>query len=97
MPLNTITFKSKPLVFVNTAVDNAMFYLRFHLRFYGGIRVTHLFGFICHVLLFVFTSRVPCSDLHYDFHIKTMFGSSLLPVVCRSAHVLFTLFVFVCI
>jgi hypothetical protein len=27
---------------------------------------------------------------------KTMFGSSLPPVVCRSAHVLLTLFVFVC-
>ena len=26
---------------------------------------------------------------------KTMFGSSLPPVVCRSAHVLFTLFAFV--
>ena len=32
----------------------------------------------------------------YDFCIKTMFGSSLPPVVCRKAHVLFTLFVFVC-
>ena len=28
---------------------------------------------------------------------KTMFGSSLLPVVYRRAHVLFTLFVFVCV
>ena len=28
------------------------------------------------------------------FCIKTMFGSSLSPVVCRKAHVLFTLFVF---
>ena len=34
--------------------------------------------------------------LRYDFCIKTMFGSSLPPVVCRSAHVLFSLFVFVC-
>jgi hypothetical protein len=30
-----------------------------------------------------------------DFRIKTMFGSSLPPVICRRAHVLFTLFVFV--
>jgi hypothetical protein len=29
--------------------------------------------------------------------IKTMFGSSLLPVVGKRAHVLFTLFVFVCV
>jgi len=30
-----------------------------------------------------------------DFHIITMFGTSLSPVVCRRAHVLFMLFVFV--
>ena len=29
------------------------------------------------VLLFVFMFLVPCCDVHYDFHIKTMFGSSL--------------------
>ena len=28
------------------------------------------------------TFRVPCCDLRCDFCIKTMFGSSLLPVVC---------------
>ena len=38
-----------------------------------------------------------CCDVRYDFHIKTMFGSSLPPVVCRRAHVLSTLFVFVCV
>jgi hypothetical protein len=32
----------------------------------------------------------------YDVHIKTMFGSYLPPFVCRKAHVLFALFVFVC-
>jgi hypothetical protein len=45
----------------------------------------------------VFRFWVPCFDVHYDFRIKTMFGSSLLQVVCRKAHVLFTLFVFVCV
>jgi hypothetical protein len=49
----------------------------------------------CVILLCVLTFFVPCCDVCYDFHIKTMFGSSLLPVVCRRAHVLFTLFVFV--
>ena len=39
---------------------------------------------------------ISCCDVRYNFRIKTMFGSSLSPVVCRSAHVLFTLFVFVC-
>ena len=41
----------------------------------------------------LYSGRVTC----YDFPIKTMFGSSLPPVVCWRAHVLFTLFVFVCV
>ena len=40
---------------------------------------------------------VPCCDVRYDFRIKTMFGLSLSPVICGRAHVLFTLFVFVCV
>ena len=48
------------------------------------------------VLLCVFTFWVPCCDIRYDFRIKSMFSSSLPPVICRRAHVLFTLFVFVC-
>ena len=51
----------------------------------------------CVVLLCVFTFWVPCCDVRYDFCIKTMLGSSLPPVVCRRAHVIFTLFVFACI
>jgi hypothetical protein len=48
MALTTITFKSKPLVVVNTAMDNAMSSLPVHSRFYGGVRVTRLFSFICY-------------------------------------------------
>jgi hypothetical protein len=34
--------------------------------------------------------------MHIDyFRIKAMFGSSLPPIVCRRAHVLFTLFLYV--
>jgi hypothetical protein len=40
--------------------------------------------------------RIRGCDIRYDFHIKTMFSSSLPPVVCRRTHVLFTLYVFVC-
>jgi hypothetical protein len=40
------------------------------------------------VLLCVFTFLVGCCDVRYNFRIKKMFGSSLPPVVCRSAHVL---------
>ena len=57
-----------------------------------------LFVFFCVVLLCVFTFWVPCCDVLCDFRKrKTMFGSSLPPVVCRRSHVLFTLFVFVCV
>jgi hypothetical protein len=40
--------------------------------------------------------KIYCSTnmLRYDLRLKMMFGSSLPPVVCRRAHVLFTLFVF---
>ena len=36
------------------------------------------------------------SEFRYDFNMETMSGSSLPPVICRRAHVLFMLFVFVC-
>ena len=42
------------------------------------------------VLLCVFMFWVLCCDVRYDFCIKTMFGSSLPPVVCNSTHVLNT-------
>ena len=45
------------------------------------------------VLLCVFKLLVPCCGVRYAFHIKPMFGSSLPPVVCRSAHII----VFLCI
>jgi hypothetical protein len=49
------------------------------------------------ILLCVFTFWIPNCDVRYDFSIKTMFGSSVSPVVCRSVHVLFSLFMFVCV
>jgi hypothetical protein len=63
-----------------------------HPRFYGAIRVDHLFIFLC--LLCVFALCVRCCDVRCDFQIIMIFGSSLPPVVCR--FVLFMLFVFVC-
>ena len=56
-----------------------------------------IFLVFCVVLLYVFTFWVPCCDVRYDFRIKAMFGSSLPSGVCRRAHVLFTLYVFVCV
>jgi len=52
---------------------------------------TNLFFFV----LYVFTFLVPCCDVRHDFSIKTMSGSSLPPIVCMRARVLFMLFVFV--
>jgi len=34
------------------------------------------------VLLCVFTFCVPCCDVHYDFRMKAIFGSSLRPLFC---------------
>ena len=75
--------------------------------FFGGVRVVHFFSFLCCPImcLYILSSVLWCplrilitplvsSNSSYDFRIKTMFGSSLPSVVCRSAHVLFTLFVF---
>ena len=39
---------------------------------------------------------IMCLTNCYDVHIQSMFDSSLPPVVCRRAHVLFTLFMFAC-
>ena len=46
---------------------------------------------IYHLLCIVGTN----GNVRYDVRIKTMFGSSLPPVVCRRAHVLFTISAFV--
>ena len=55
-----------------------------HPGFSGGVRVAHSFSLcVCVVLLWVFTFLNQCCDVRYDFRIKTMFGSSLPPVVCR--------------
>jgi hypothetical protein len=53
-----------------------------------------IFFVFCVVLLSVFTFRVPCYNFRYDVRIKTMFGSSLSPAVCKMAHVLCTLFAY---
>ena len=36
------------------------------------------------------------SVIYCHFCIKSMFSSSLPPVVCKKVHILFTIFVFVC-
>jgi hypothetical protein len=54
-----------------------------HSDFMVGSMLLILLGFFSVLLLCVFAFRVSCFDFRYDFHMKTMFGSSLLPVVCR--------------
>ena len=63
-------------------------------RYFGGVRVAHLFTFFsCPILcLFVLSSMLWCP---LRFPHKAMFGSTLPPIVAGKAHVLFTLFVFV--
>jgi hypothetical protein len=61
-----------------------------HPRFFSRVRVTHRFSFLCCPLC-VFSFWVLCFDVRYDFRIKTMFFSSLPPVVCRRTRVSFTL------
>jgi hypothetical protein len=39
---------------------------------------------------------VPCCHVRYDFRNKTMFGTSLPPVVCMRVHALITLYVCAC-
>ena len=45
-------------------------------------------------LISSFVSNCDHCDVRYNFCIKTMVGSSFLPVVCRRYHDLFTLFCF---
>ena len=63
--------------------------------FWWGSCCSHFLLIFCVFLVCVFTFWVPCCDVRYDFRIKTMFRSSLLPVVCKRAHVIFTLYVIV--
>jgi len=67
--------------------------------FFGGVRLAHfflLFFFVCcHIMCLNVPSPVLWCPLRFPQ--KTMFVSSLPPAVCRRAHVLFTLFVFVCV
>ena len=41
------------------------------------------------VLSYIFTFLVPCCNVRYDLHIKAMFSTSLLPVVCKRSYLLF--------
>ena len=67
-----------------------------HLRFFvGSVLLTFLA--LCAVLLCVFTFIVPCCAVRYDFHIKTMFGSSFPPVVSRRARVYLRYMCLLCI
>ena len=64
--------------------------------FFGGVRVAHLFIFLCCPItcLYVLGSMFWCP---LRFPHKTLLGSSLPPVVYRRTHVLLTLIVFVCV
>jgi hypothetical protein len=64
----------------------------------GFLSVSLLLIFLvfCAVILCVFTFWVPCFDVRSDLKEKTMFGSSLSPVVHRMAYVLFAFSLCLC-
>jgi hypothetical protein len=63
------------------------------LFFFWWVCVAHLFSFLCcPIMCFYVLSSVFC-DVRYDFRIQMVFGSSLPPVVCRRAQILFARFV----
>ena len=68
------------------------------MKVFGGVRVAHLFSFLCCLINYLSLCSefrvVMSASRRYDFRIKTMFGSSLPPVVCRRVHVLSALFVY---
>ena len=92
MPLST-TILTSILTAVQTSCSrsgvNQMWILRKINRPSGDIKVRDL----VYTFYSIFNT-FDLSTLYYDFRIKTMYGSSLPPVVCRRDHVLFTLFVF---
>jgi len=51
-----------------------------------------MYIFLGHVLYPLYSC-----DVRYEFRITNIFDSSLSPVVCRRAHVIFPLSVFVCL
>ena len=65
-----------------------------HSQFFGGVCVAQLCRFFLCCPILCLSFYAPCCNVHYILCIKTMFGSSLPPVVCRMARVLFTLFCF---
>jgi hypothetical protein len=67
---------------------------RFHPRFFGGVRVAHLFSFLCCPIMCLYVlSSVLWYQLRFPYKNDVW---SLPPLVFSRAHVLFTLFVFVC-
>jgi hypothetical protein len=71
------------------------FYLQKSIKiflFFFLFGVAYLSSFLCSPIMCLYVLSV-----RYDFLINTMIGSSFPTVVCRRAHALFTLFVFVCV
>ena len=81
------------------SLKHGLLTIRIHLRmlfFFFGVHVTHLF--CCGVVLFcAFTFCVPCCVVRYDFRSKLCSVHLNLQMFCIRVHVLFTLFVFVCV
>jgi hypothetical protein len=89
----TIGFRNKHMLFFNLfPMKNLQIWQKLYMHADLNLTLVRIISkFRCVVLLCIFRYWVPCCDVRYDFLITTMFGSSLLSVVCSRAHVLFTL------
>jgi hypothetical protein len=65
-----VSYKKQELLTVREHLSSPCF------GFFLGVRVAHLFIFVCVVLLCDFTFSVPSCDVRYNIRIKKMFGSS---------------------
>jgi hypothetical protein len=54
-----------------------------------GIRVAHRFRLLCCPMMCI---HVRWCDVSYEFRIKTMIGSSLPPVLCRAACIVYVMY-----
>jgi len=66
-----------------------------HPRFIGGARVVSRLSLRCLIMCLYVLSSMLWYPLRFPH--KTMFGWCLPPVLCMSVHVLFTIFVLVCV
>ena len=80
-----VSYKKQELLIIREHLSSS--------RFFGGVRVAHRFSFLYFLIMCLYV----LSSVLWGwqrFPIKTMFGSSLPPLVCRRFHVLLCVLTF---